>query len=204
MCAYFSKVRRSTKGTPRITCRLFVSLPHFGDVHYCFEPTMICTEFSCIWKCSCCVNMNVYRCEPARHQPPCVRFNSSDPKHLIAYSAPERSIYDTTIPDIAKMSLQRIETYYRTGCCKFDCADRRLWHDKPPQHTGKSNTNSRYSTTDFDNHFSNSRGDCSRCDNSHHHRDCERHRRGIGGQGRCVGRRRHYLQRGHGDNHMEL
>ena len=145
-----------------------------------------------------------------RHQSPCFTFNSSDPKHFISYSAPERSTYDTTIPDIPKMLRQRIETYYSAGCCKFDCASRRLWHDKPPQHPGKSNTNSdtnsnsRHSTTDFDNHFSNSRGDRNRRDNSHHHRDCERHRRGIGGQGRCVGGRRRYLQHGNGDNHMDL
>src|SRR5215468_5660614 len=134
-----------------------------------------------------------------RHQPPCVTFNSSDPKHFISYSAEERSIYDATIPDIAKMLRQRIETYYRTGYCKFDCASRRLWHDKPPQHPGKpnananTNSNSRHSTADFDNHLSKSRGDCNRRGNSHHHRDCERHRRGIGGQGRCVGGRRRYL-----------
>ena len=77
------------------------------------------------------------------------------------------------------MSRQRIEAYYRTCCCKFDCCSRRLRHDKQSQDSDTSNSNtnpdsdsdSRYSTADFDNHFSNNGGEYTRWDNSHHHRD---------------------------------
>src|SRR5215475_10101083 len=72
---------------------------------------------------------------------PCFALNSSDPKTFNQYSALERSINDTTIPDIAKMS-RHLEIDCRTPCHIFDYVGIRLWHDKPPKHhPGKSNTN---------------------------------------------------------------